>query len=112
MDVPADYNSHICHLMAFLDNEETIDIHQTFTRERLLEVTANDVTRYLVFRMYGKPKPGPNDRPTVWRSSTTKYATKAISHFMQHYGQSWGEAAQRGNPTRSDQVIKLLTQPN
>lgn len=27
---------------------------------------------------------------------------------MPHYGQSWDEEAQRGNPTRSDQVIKLL----
>jgi len=83
--------------------------HQTtaaFSQAELLELTPEDIVRYMSFSAYNTATPGPDDRPLNWRSDTSEFAKKAISHYMPNGG-SWNTAG-NGNPTRSRQVHQFI----
>jgi len=84
--------------------------HQTtaaFSQAELLELTPEDIVRYMSFSAYNTATPGPDDRPLLnWRSDTSEFAKKAISHYMPNGG-SWNTAG-NGNPTRSRQVHQFI----
>ncbi|KAL3665132.1 hypothetical protein V7S43_009764 [Phytophthora oleae] len=47
-------------------------------------------------------------KPVHRRSSTLEFAKKAISSFMPRINTTWDPVTERGNPTRSDAVNKLI----
>jgi predicted transglutaminase-like cysteine proteinase len=59
---------------------------------------------------FGTETPGPDDRPTLRRSSGIAFCKKAISYFMADGSAQWNSQAQSGNPTMSKAVNKLLAE--
>ena len=111
MPVPKAYKASLFQFMSFLDGttySPTDDI--AFTTERLASITADDVVRYFNFKAYRTPEPGPDDHPKYCRSSTLLYQKKAISYFMPRQNMQWDDLAQRGNPTKSSGVNKVIVE--
>jgi len=71
-----------------------------------VQLTPDDVVKYMCFATYNTATPGPEDRPLNWRSDTAEFAKKAISYFMPNSG-PWNQAGY-GNPTRSRQVHQFI----
>jgi hypothetical protein len=83
-----------------------------FTDEELTSVTPTDVERYMRFKAYRVPEPGPDDRPTKIRGSSLMVMKKAISFFIPNRLPSWDPGRWSDNPTKSTEVnyvIKLVT---
>ena len=110
MPAPKQYLSALYHFMSFLDGitYPPTDDTVTFSAERLASITADDIVRYFNFKAYGTPEPGVNDFPTLCRSSTLAFQKKAISYFMPRQNMQWDDLAERGNPTRSTAVNKVI----
>ena len=107
----ARYFPYLCKCMSFKRHGNlTYYNHQTtaaFSQAELLELTPEDIVRYMSFSAYNTATPGPDDRPLLnWRSDTSEFAKKAISHYMPNGG-SWNTAG-NGNPTRSRQVHQFI----
>ena len=79
-----------------------------FTEAELVQVTPDDVVKYMSFATYDTATPGPNNRPLNWRSDTAEFAKKAISYYMPNSG-AWNHQAGYGNPTRSRQVHQFIS---
>ena len=94
--------------MSFLDGV-TYTVDDEFTQDRLLEITDADVVRYFNFKAYGVQEPGEDDYPTLCRSNTLFYHKKAVSYFMPRANMAWDDVSERGNPTRSSAVNKLIS---
>ena len=96
--------------MSFLDGitYPPADDTVTFSAERLASITADDIVRYFNFKAYGTPEPAVNDFPKLCRSSTLAFQKKAISYFMPRQNMQWDDLAERGNPTRSTAVNKVI----
>jgi hypothetical protein len=58
---------------------------------------------------YGTETPGPDDRPTLRRSSGIQFVKKAISYFMPDNSVAWNSRSNTGNPTMSKDVNKLIS---
>jgi len=60
---------------------------------------------------YGMEEPGPDDRPTLCRSTNLEQVKKAISYFMpnkQHWVQVPAGQVSFGNPTMSNDVKQVI----
>ena len=101
------YRACLRQLISYTDNK-TYDKHHKFSTDRLSQLTALDVYRFMAFKTYGKPNPSSEDWPIEGRSFTIDYHKKAISYFMPNKNQDWDERAQTGNPTKSTLVGRLL----
>ena len=89
-------------------NEE--NYAQEVTPAFLRSITANDVVSFFRFRAYGDPDANDNDMPpTLLRHNTILNEKKAISFFMPAQNIPWNQVAQQGNPTRSPQVARLIS---
>ena len=78
-------------------------------QERLLEITPNLIVRFLKFKAYGNPDANVEvDLPTKFRSNSIEYAKKSISSFMPLIEIQWDPILNRGNPTKSAKVNKLI----
>ena len=67
------------------------------------------MARWMKNRAYGMPDPGPDDWPTVCRSSALEQCKKAVSWFMPNKHMQWNVQSNCGNPTKSvpaNDVIK------
>jgi hypothetical protein len=106
------YKPTLFQFMSFLDGitYSPADDTVSFTPDRLASITADDVVRYFNFKAYGTPEPRVNDLPKKCRSSTLSYHKKAISYFMPRQNMQWDDIAQRGNPTRSAAVNKVIVE--
>lgn len=110
MEVPNTSKSYTACFMAFMSfiDGVTYDASSSFSREQLLAITADQVAAYLNFKAYGKPSPGPLDRPTEGRANSLAFQKKAISHFMPLRNMTWDDIHLRGNPTRSAAVNDVI----
>lgn len=104
-----EYKPYLCRLMAFID-ETGLDYPRTieFSQEQLLDITPDDVARWMKKTAYGTPTPGPNDNPTNCRSSNLEQAKKAVSFFMPNKHMPWDVRSNSGNPTRSIPVNDVI----
>ena len=81
----------------------------TFTREQLEPITADEYYRWNKFKIYDDPDADETILPPVnYRVNTVMGWKKAVSSFMVNSHMEWNEVAQIGNPTRSQQMAKLL----
>ncbi|KAL3923737.1 MAG: hypothetical protein SGARI_006161, partial [Bacillariaceae sp.] len=104
---PKPYRNILVRFMAFLDGK-TYTNDQEFGTERLVQITPEDLCRYLSHIAYGKECPTDEDRPVNARSNTLHYVKKAISCFMPRRNIQWDNVNGSGNPTKSIQVNSLI----
>ena len=57
------YTSTLIAFMSFIDGVK-YNATSSFSRDKLLAITADQVAAYLNYKAYGTPTPGPTDRPT------------------------------------------------
>jgi hypothetical protein len=81
--------------------------HQ-FDPAEMLAITPEELVRWFRLIAYGTETPGPDNRPTLRRSSGIAFCKKAISYFMADGSSQWNTQAQTGNPTMSKAVNKLI----
>jgi len=106
----AKYFPYLCKCMSFKHHGNLTEYSPRttplFAEAELINVTPDDIVKYMSFSAYGTATPGPDDRPTNWRSDTAEFAKKAISHYMPNTG-AWNQAG-HGNPTRSRPVQQFI----
>ena len=101
------YSPHLLQLVNYLDESNLTNIDQV-TQERLLELTAKDICRFLTYKAYGTDSPGNEDFPNKLRSNTILYYKKAISWFMPRRLIQWDPINLTGNPTQSEELSVLI----
>jgi hypothetical protein len=94
--------------MSYRDKAQYPKKNYAFQPELLVQVTPNDIYKWMAFKAYGKEDPGPNDNPTCGRSSSLMYYKKALSYFMPHRLMHWNFEQRSGNPTKSTDVNDLI----
>ena len=111
MKPPQQYKSALFQFMSFLDGVQysVKDENIEFSRDRLLQITDQDVQRYFYFKAYGTEDPGEGDNPTLCRANTLFFHKKALSFFMPNQKPDWDDILQRGNPTKSLAVNSLIS---
>jgi len=97
-------------LVKFFSWKDQITYHRThqFTNENYALVKPEHICRWFKLLAYGTETPGPDDRPTLRRSSGLAFVKKALSYFFPDNTTPWNTAAQSGNPTMAKAVNKLL----
>ena len=101
------YRAALAGLMSF-KHGVAYSVNTEFTREQLLDITADDVVGFFNQRAYGKPNPAETDKPVHVRSNTLEYWKKGISYFMPTKNHQWNELTNMGNPTRSQAVNDMI----
>ena len=103
------YKPQLVSLMKFLDGRTDYDRNSVFARNRLLQITPEDLLRKFNNDVWGTPNPPANhDITPLKRCSTIKGAKKAISYYMPNNMMVWNEERRSGNPTRSRLVNDLI----
>ncbi|KAL8008308.1 hypothetical protein Plhal703r1_c02g0009601 [Plasmopara halstedii] len=106
---PQRYQSILVQFMSFRDGR-AYDMKTTFTTQELVQITPNDICRWLNMCAYGAEEPTDKMKPIHARSSTIMNAKKSLSAFMPRKSVPWDPIRQEGNPTRSDSVNMLIKQ--
>lgn len=101
------YKPELMRFMAFT-NGVAYSGDYVFTMGELLNITPDHVCRWMNQQAYGDPEPDESMKPIHRRSSTLEFAKKAISSFMPRINTTWDPVNERGSPTRSDAVNKLI----
>jgi hypothetical protein len=102
------YQNTLVSLVSFLDGKQ---YHRdtVFTEDRLIAITANDILRWMNLKAFGTPFPAPDaTNPTGCRSSTILFWKKSLSFFMPNRHHPWDSLMERGNPTRSREILDLV----
>ena len=87
---------------------ESYPLDHVFTNEDLQAVTPLDVCHWFCLIAYIKEAPDRNDRPLYSTRNTLLYHKKALSYFMPNTLHSWDEIHCNGNPTKAQDVNKVL----
>lgn len=92
------------------------DPNEEFSREQLLTIRPTDIARWMCQKVYGIPDLSTavaavaavgRDELHV-RSSSLGYYKKALSYFIPDRHNTWDEETERGNPTRSKEVLDVI----
>ena len=94
-------------LLSHLDGILYTPEHE-ITRDRLSQLTPDDIVKYFNFRAYGTPTPSETDRPMNTRSNTLYYWKKALSGCLPNKHIPWNDISKMGNPTKSIQVNQMI----
>ena len=70
------------------------------TEDQLLQITDDDIVRYLNKQAYGAEEPTADARPTHGRSTTLECIKNKLSVFMPTCNLPWDSVRREGNPTR------------
>ena len=95
------HQQYISECMSFFHGRADLpyDRNKTFSKDELLELRPSDIKKFLCFKAYHDPNPGPTDYPVYARAESLKKAKSAISFFMVNKGVAWIDGV-GGNPTR------------
>jgi hypothetical protein len=97
-----------CHSLIASHTPPTNDI-VSFSLERLISITTNDIVCYFNTMAYGTLYPTEDDPgPPLCFSSTLFYQKKTILYFVSHQNMLWDDLAHQGNPTKSTSVNKVI----
>ena len=102
------YRKYLNRLMAHKGGYEPDFEDRRYSEAELLEITPEDVAKFMKELAYHTSLPGPDDKPIYCRESSLVQAKKGISYFMPHRDAPWNVAAKFGNPTRSKVVNDVL----
>ncbi|KAE9345956.1 hypothetical protein PF008_g8514 [Phytophthora fragariae] len=103
----ARYKPELTKFTSFKDDVEYSN-DCVFTPEELLRITPDRLCHWMHQQAYGDPEPSEVMRPVHRRSNTLEFSKKATSSFMPRINSTWDPVTERGNPTRSDAVNKLI----
>ena len=70
------------------------------TEDQLLQITDDDIVRYLNKQAYGAEEPTADAHPTHGRSTTLECIKNKLSVFMPTCNLPWDSVRREGNPTR------------
>ena len=100
---------YICELMSFMHGrvDDPYDRNKAFSKMELLEIRPSDVKKYLLYKAFKDPNPGPNDAPVHARAESLKKAKSGVSFFMVNKGVAWIDGV-GGNPTRHPLVKEAI----
>ncbi|ETI41600.1 hypothetical protein F443_13181 [Phytophthora nicotianae P1569] len=101
------YKPELVKFMPYKDNV-SYRKDRTFTVDELLRITPEDLCGWMNEQTYGDPEPSDDMRTMHRRSTILEFTKKATSSFMPRINLTWGPVTERGNPTRSDVVNKLI----
>jgi hypothetical protein len=101
------YKRYLTQFMSFRGGLLYGDEYE-FTPEELAEITPNQLVQWMSVKVFGVANPGPEDHPTLGRSTSLEFYEKAISSFMPHRITPWNSITNFGNPTRSVEVNDLI----
>ena len=106
------YHSALLSLMSFTHREERNNVDypkdHRFRPEELGFLTPMHIKRWLCWKVYGTPTPGPNDHPDQGRGNSMEFWKKAVSWYMPNKIAPWNALSNYGNPTRSKEVNDLV----
>jgi len=105
--LPEQYAPYVVKFFRWLDGTAYANGHE-FSNADYARVTPETLVRYMKLLAYGTETPGPNNKPTLRRSSGLSQFKKAMSYFMPDNTVAWNTAAGCGNPTMSKAVNKFL----
>ena len=75
------YGAFVAAFMSWEDSIPYIATHR-FENNQVLAITIEDLVKWFCLSIYGVEEPGPEDKPTVGRSSLILFSNKTISYFM------------------------------
>ena len=103
------HQQYIVELMSFFHGHADLPYPRTktFSKEELLELRPSDVKKYLLFKAFHDPSPGPDDEPRYARAESLKKAKSGISYFMVNTGVAWIDGV-GGNPTRHPLIKEAI----
>jgi len=101
------YKRYLVEFMTFRD-DVAYESDYAFTNQQLSEIQPEELVEWMSMKAFGVRNPGPDDNPTLGRSSSLEQYKKAISFFMPNKLTPWNVMARFGNPTRSIVVNQLL----
>jgi len=103
------YHDAFVPLMSFVHNGRTFDKDHVFTQAELLEVTPENIMRYVKIKVYDNENARPDiDPPLNYRANTIKFWKKAWSYFMVNKNMQWNEISRVGNPTKCVPLNELI----
>ena len=80
-----------------------------FTRQELEPINNIEIYRWAKFRVYGDADADENMSPPIhYRANSVLAWKRAISYSMVNRNMPWNEIAQVGNPTRSQEMQRLI----
>lgn len=102
------YHAPLRHLISWRDGL-TYDKNHQFSFDELKNITAEDIYRWAKFRVYGDPDADEGVCPPIhYRVNSVLGWKRAISYSMPNNNMQWNEVAKVGNPTRSQQMARLI----
>jgi hypothetical protein len=104
------YHPILCKFMSWKHAGQLFGKDHVFSAEAMAAITPEELVRWFRLIAYGTETPGPEDRPTLRRSTGIAFCKKAISYFMADGSAQWNSQAKTGNPTMSKAVNKLLAE--
>ena len=106
---PAQYKAVLVELLNYLDSPEPLYTKATnFSREKLLQLTPEEILRWMNFRTFATETPTADQDPTGARSNSIKYWKKALSGMMPLQSEPWSSTCREGNPTRHTSINTLI----
>jgi hypothetical protein len=102
-----EYYKYVIKFMSYRDDEDYDKDHE-FTPEELNAIQPEEIEKWMTFMVYGVSEPGPDDNPTLGRSSSLQFYKKALSYYMPNKLIAWNSISKTGNPTRSIPVNELI----
>ena len=76
-----EYYKYVIKFMSYRDDEDYDKDHE-FTPEELNAIQPEEIEKWMTFMVYGVSEPGPDDNPTLGRSSSLQFYKKALSYYM------------------------------
>jgi hypothetical protein len=100
------HQSYLVKCMRFTKNAH-FDKNHRFTKADLLSLRPVHIRRWLNQLAYHTPTPGPDDKPTHYRSGSLKKAKGGVSFFHPNKHVPWMEN-RGGNPTQHRSINELI----
>jgi hypothetical protein len=101
------YRTYLVSFMSYRD-QMSYDPDHVFTDVEVTAIAPTDIERWMKYRAYKDPEPGPDARPTHLRGSSLLVSKKEISLFIPNPLPPWDPACFSGNPTKLIEIKNLL----
>jgi hypothetical protein len=101
------YQNTLVSLLSFLDGQK-YHKNTVFPQEQLAVISADNMLRWMNYKTFGTPFPGPDANPAGCRSSTIQFWKKSISFFIPNKHHPWDSLMEQSNPTRSREILDLI----
>ena len=102
------YKQTLFHCLNYLDGTDLDVDEDAVPQEHLQTLVPADLLCWFNFKTFGIKDPPLDANPLHARSNSILSWKKQLSYFMPNNHHPWNEIANIGNPTRSQELIKLV----